>query len=52
MIEKIRTFFGRMIGMYGTKKTVIVEGQLWRCTKCKLVFITKSAGDRHDCSVL
>jgi len=52
MIEMIRTFFGRMKGLHGNKKTIVVEGQLWRCTKCTLVFITKSAADQHECSVL
>jgi len=52
MIEAIRTFFGRIVGMHQNKRTVVVEGQLWRCTKCKMIFITKSAADNHECSVL
>jgi hypothetical protein len=52
MIEAIRTFFGRIVGMHQDKRTVVVEGQLWRCTKCKMIFITKSAADHHECSVL
>jgi hypothetical protein len=50
MIEAIRTFFGRVRGQHADKQTVVVEGQLWRCTKCKLIFITKSAGEKHECS--
>lgn len=50
MLEKIRTFFGRVIGSHHEKKTVVVEGHLWRCTKCKLVFVTKEGGESHVCS--
>jgi hypothetical protein len=50
MLEAIRTFFGRVRGQHREKETVVVEGQLWRCTKCELIFITKSAGEQHDCS--
>jgi hypothetical protein len=50
MLEAIRTFFGRVRGQHAEKQTVVVEGQLWRCTKCKLIFITKSAGEQHECS--
>lgn len=49
MLEAIRTFFGRVRGQHREKETVIVEGQLWRCTKCHLIFTTKSAGEQHDC---
>ena len=49
MLEAIRTFFGRVRGQHTEKETVVVEGQLWRCTKCKLIFITKSAGEQHKC---
>jgi hypothetical protein len=42
MIERIRTFF--------KPKTNIVErGTAWYCDECKLVFITKAAGDQHSC---
>jgi hypothetical protein len=49
MLEAIRTFFGRVRGQHREKETVVVEGQLWRCTKCHLIFTTKSAGEQHDC---
>jgi predicted nucleotidyltransferase len=52
MIEAIRTFFGRIVGQHQDKRTVVVEGQLWRCTKCKMIFVTKSAADKHECSEL
>lgn len=50
MLEAIRTFFGRVRGQHPEKETVVVEGRMWRCTKCKLIFITKSAGEKHECS--
>jgi predicted nucleotidyltransferase len=50
MLEAIRTFFGRVRGQHREKETVVVEGQLWRCTKCKMIFVTKSAGEQHECS--
>jgi len=49
MIEMIRTFFGRVRGQHREKKTVVVEGQLWRCTKCHLIFLTKKQGESHIC---
>jgi len=46
MIEAIRTFFGKL----RRRGNVVVEqGTLWRCTKCKLIFLTKSAGEDHKC---
>jgi hypothetical protein len=50
MLEAIRTFFGRVNGLRYEKQTVVVEGRMWRCTKCKMIFITKSAGEQHECS--
>ena len=45
MLKHIRTFFGRT-----KNKTNIVEvGSAWYCTECKLVFLTKQAGDKHSC---
>jgi len=49
MIEAIKTFFGRVSGLHQEKQTIVVEGQLWRCTKCKMVFVTKEGGESHDC---
>ena len=46
MLEAIRTFFGKL---RGERRTVIAEGMLYRCTKCHLIFTTKSAGEQHDC---
>ena len=50
MIERIRTFFGKLIGTHEKKKTIVVIGLAWACTKCKLVFLTKREGDKHDCA--
>jgi hypothetical protein len=49
VLEKIRTFFGRIIGQHHEKKTVVVEGELWRCTKCHLIFLNKKQGENHTC---
>ena len=45
MLERIRTFFGRT----KSKTTVVAQGTAWYCTECRLVFVTKSAGDQHIC---
>ena len=50
MLEKIRTFFGRVRGQHREKETVVVEGQMWRCTKCYLIFLTEKEGEKHECS--
>lgn len=49
MIEAIRTFFGKLRGERGERKTVVEQGTLYRCTKCHLIFTTKLAGNTHDC---
>jgi hypothetical protein len=49
MLEAIRTFFGRSRGEHGDRRTVVQEGLVWRCTKCYLIFTTKTAGEQHDC---
>jgi hypothetical protein len=47
MLEMIRTFFGKQ---RERGRVVVQEGQLWRCTKCKMVFVTKEGGESHVCS--
>jgi hypothetical protein len=47
MIEAIRTFFGRIVGLHENKKTVVVEGLIWKCTKCNFIFLTKEEGEKH-----
>jgi len=49
MLEAIRTFFGKLRGLHGNRQTVIEQGTLWRCTKCQLIFVTKTAGENHEC---
>ena len=49
MLERIRTFFGRTKGTHQDKTTIVEQGSAWYCTECKLVFITKQAGDQHSC---
>jgi hypothetical protein len=49
MIERIRTFFGREKGTHPNKSTIVAQGTAWYCTECRLVFVTKAAGDTHSC---
>jgi hypothetical protein len=50
MLELIRTFFGRVRGLHGERKTIVEEGMLYRCTKCHLIFTTRVAGEKHECN--
>ena len=50
MLEKIKTFFGRVRGQHAEKRTIVVEGELYRCTKCKMIFLNRVAGEQHECS--
>ena len=49
MIEKIRTFFGKVYGKHAHKVTVVEQGSAWYCKQCRLVFLTKEAGEKHEC---
>lgn len=49
MLERIRTFFGREKGTHPNKATIVAQGSAWYCTKCRLVFMTKEAGEQHKC---
>jgi hypothetical protein len=49
MLEAIRTFWGKVRGLRGERRTVVEEGMLYRCTKCHLIFPTKEAGEKHKC---
>lgn len=42
MIEKIKKIFQK-------RKTIVEQGFVWRCTKCNLIFLTRTAGEQHDC---
>jgi len=33
----------------GERKTIVNQGLVYRCTKCNLLFLTKTAGEQHDC---
>lgn len=43
-LERIRTFWGRL---RGGNKVVVVEGLIWKCTKCHFIFLTKEEGKKH-----
>ena len=49
MLEAIRTFFGKLRGERGDRKTIVEQGLVYRCTKCQLIFLTKSGGEQHEC---
>ena len=49
MLEKIRTFFGKIRGQHAEKRTIVVSGDLWRCTECKMLFLNKVVGEQHLC---
>jgi len=44
MLEMIKTFWGRL---RGRGKVVVVEGLIWKCTKCHFIFLTKEEGENH-----
>jgi hypothetical protein len=48
MIEQIKTFLGKLRGLYGQRK-VVEEGLLWKCTKCHFIFLTEEEGEKHEC---
>ena len=49
MLEVIRTFFGKLRGERGERKTIVEQGLVYRCTKCQLIFLTRTAGEKHKC---
>jgi len=49
MLEAIKTFFGKVRGAHGERRTVMQEGLVWRCNNCYLIFTTKIAGENHKC---
>lgn len=42
MIETIKKFFKK-------DRQIVEQGFVWRCTKCNLIFLTRTAGEQHDC---
>lgn len=49
MIEAIRTFWGKLRGQHGERSTIVEQGFVYRCTKCQLIFLTRTAGEDHKC---
>ena len=49
MIEAIRTFWSKVRGERGSRTTIVEQGFVYRCTKCNLVFLTRTAGEQHEC---
>jgi len=49
MLEKIRTFFGKIRGQHAEKETVVIQSELWHCTDCKLIFLNKKEAEKHKC---
>jgi hypothetical protein len=45
MLEAIRTFWGKL---RGRGKVIVEEGMLYRCAKCQLIFLTRTAGEQHE----
>ena len=50
MLEAVRTFFGKVRGSHGERKTIVEQGLVYRCTKCNLLFLTRTAGEQHKCT--
>ena len=48
MIDQIRTFNGKVIGLHGDRKTVVRQGIAFRCTKCGIVWLSKPIN--HECN--
>lgn len=42
MIETIKKFFKK-------DRKIVEQGFVWRCTKCNLIFLTRTAGEQHEC---
>jgi hypothetical protein len=49
MLEAIKTFWGKVRGPRGARQTIVEQGFVWRCIKCNLIFLTRTAGEQHDC---
>ena len=50
MLEKIRTFFGRARGLHGDRRNIVEQGSAWYCTDCRLIFLSKSESEKHNCA--
>jgi hypothetical protein len=47
MLEAVRTFFGKVRGSHGERKTIVEQGLVYRCTKCNLLFLTRATPIRY-----
>lgn len=43
MLETLKKFFRK------PNDKIVEQGFVWRCTKCNLLFLTRTAGESHDC---
>lgn len=43
MLETLKRIFKKQRG------EIVEQGFVWRCTKCNLIFLTRTAGESHDC---
>jgi hypothetical protein len=50
MIEAIKKILDKVQLQRQDNQTIVAKGELWRCTKCKLIFLNQTAGDLHECS--
>lgn len=50
MIEKIRTFDGIVRGVPRNRKLVVIEGFMYRCTNCGIIWRTKDDTKAHNCT--
>ena len=51
MLKRIRTFFGKVRVRHADKTTIVEVGSAWYCSECRLVFLTRRAGDKHSCEL-
>ena len=49
MLEAIRTFVGKLRGQHGERSTIVEQGFVWRCTRCNMIFLTRTTGEQHPC---
>ena len=47
MIETVRTYNGKVVGLHQEKRTVVRQGVAYRCTKCGTVWLTVPSN--HKC---
>ena len=43
MLETLKKIFKKQ------RDEIVEQGFVWRCTKCNLIFLTRTAGEQHDC---